>query len=155
LAAANPVTDVFGNTRVLTGLQMYVRVNQVLVGADESTVDTAPANLTVTGPATLTVVASAPSTLTLTWTSAPMPSGNKLYIFATRGSSPGRLPEKKASRFIGASGVDPGSPFAAGTLYTNRLGSLEADKLVAVFMAGVNTSNGAVSPFVIGSTVVA
>jgi hypothetical protein len=55
LAAANPVSDVFGDSQTLTGLQFYQRVSRNLQEAGEPILDDAPADQNVTGLLTLAV----------------------------------------------------------------------------------------------------
>jgi hypothetical protein len=151
LAAANPVTDVFGNLHTLTGEQFYIRVNQIRRQAGLGFVDSAPADQVVTGLDTLSVSATAPATLSISFTSSPLAAGHRLYLFATPSLSPGKVASKQDAKLIGVSGTAIASPFAAGGLYTARHGSLIAGRLVTVFVATLRDDRGALSPFLVAS----
>ncbi len=56
-AKLNPVTDVFNDKQQLSGLACFNRINGVLLNAAIAKIDTPPANLLVTGLASITVVA--------------------------------------------------------------------------------------------------
>ena len=67
LAAANPVKDRFGNSQVLTGLQMFERVNRNLHTSGFPPLTDAPLSLSVTDLGGLTITeTTATSALTLT-----------------------------------------------------------------------------------------
>lgn len=132
LAAANPITDVFGNAHALTGHQIYIRANQLLIRAGLPTIDTAPPDQAITGITSSSIVATSPATLTVTFSPTPLAAGHRLYLSATPNLSPGKTPDKSAMRFIGVSGLAIASPFAAGALYTARLADLIATRRVSV-----------------------
>jgi hypothetical protein len=58
-ATANPVPDVFGNPQALSGITSYVRLNQVVLNAGGTIIDTPPADLQVPGLLSLTAAAYA------------------------------------------------------------------------------------------------
>jgi hypothetical protein len=151
LAAANPVTDVFGNTHVLTGQQFYIRVNQLRTSAGLAYIDDAPADQAVIALLSLSVVATAPATLTVTFTGSPLDGSHRLYIYASPSLSPGKVASKKDCKFIGVSGLAQASTFAAGALYTARFGNMIATKLITVFVAAFRDDRGVLSPFLTAS----
>jgi hypothetical protein len=153
LAAANPVTDVFGNNHILTGQQFFIRVNQIRRQAGLSFVSSAPADQAVTGLATLSVVATAPATLSISFTVSPLTAGHRLYLFATPSLSPGKVASKQDASFIGVSGTAIASPFAAGSLYMARHGDMVSGRLVTVFASVLRDDRGALAPFLVASDV--
>ena len=151
LAVANPVTDVFSNSHILTGQQLYIRCNQLRAQAGLAVIDAAPADQAVTGLATLTVTATAPATLSLAFTATPLAAGHRLYIFASPSLSPGKVATKSDMKFIGVSGPGQTSPYAAGTQYATRFGSMIATKLISVSVAVLRDDRGALSPYFFAS----
>lgn len=132
LAVANPITDVFGNAHALTGHQLYIRANQLLIRAGQPTIDTAPVDQAITGIASASITAAAAATLTVTFAPTPLPAGHRLYLSATPNLSPGRTPDKSQMRFIGVSPLAQASTFAAGSLYTTRLANLIATRRISI-----------------------
>lgn len=146
LAENNPVTDIFGNSQVLTGIALYGRVNNVLRNLLVTPLDTAPPNLDVTGLISMVATAGAGlSALDIAFADTPLPANHKLYIFAT-GNLPGGVSFfKPRLRFIGASvGVDV-SPFDAGALWEAKFGELIEGNKLGIAVATVNEATGAVS----------
>lgn len=152
LALSAVRTDAFGNAYHLTGAQLYVSVNRRRREAGLTVLDTAPGDLSVTSLATLTVTFTAPATLSLTFSPSPLGLDHRLYIFATRPTSPGRSPGKDQMFFLGVSGANPSSPFAAGSLYTTRLGNLITGRRVSVAVAALRDSRGWLSPYLYATT---
>jgi hypothetical protein len=151
LSAANPVTDVFGNSTILSGQQFYVRVNQLRNQAGLVYIDDAPADQSVTALLSLTLTATAPSTLSIAFTGTPLDGNHRLYIWATPSLSPGKVPTKGDMKFIGVSALGQASPYAAGTQYTARFGNMISTKLISVFVAAFRDDRGAVSPYLLAS----
>ena len=151
LAVANPVTDVFGNSHALTGQQLYIRCNQLRNAAGLVVIDTAPADQAVTGILTLSVVATAPATLSITFTVTPLSAGHRLYIFASPSLSPGKVATKRDMKFIGVSAAAQASPYAAGAQYATRFGDMVATKLISVNVAVLRDDRGALSPYLFAS----
>ncbi len=123
LAAANPITDVYGNLHALTGLQMFTRVNQVRRAVGLSILDASPADQTATALVTIAVAVTTAPLVSIAFTATPLSVGHRLYIFATQPLSPGRDSVESELRFIGVSGLAVASPFNATTLYTTRFGN--------------------------------
>lgn len=151
LAIANPVIDVFGNSHALTGQQLYIRVNQLRAQAGLAVLDAAPADQAVTGLVTMSVVATAPATLTLTFTVTPLSAGHRLYIFASPSLSPGKVATRADMKFIGVSAAAQASTYAAGTQYTTRFGNMISTKLISVSVAVLRDDRGALSPYFFAS----
>lgn len=154
LAVANPRADVWGNNYALTGLQLYVSLNQRRFQAGLSRIDTAPASITTTALATATLTATAPSTLSLAFTATPLTSNQSLYVFATPNLSPGRKNFGSTFRYLATSSASQGSPFSIGSAYTSLYGALQAGRRVAVRAAILTRDSGALGTSIIASAVV-
>jgi hypothetical protein len=155
LAAANPVTDVFGNPHELTGLQFFIRLNQRLAQAGITALDDAPADQTISPLTTFSAVATHPSTLTLTFTTSPLGSGLSLYVFATPNRSPGVSNFANSMAFLLASAANPSSTYAAGSAYTARFGNLKQGRAIAIKAAVLSRTTAALSPYLETSVIIA
>lgn len=146
LAENNPVTDIFGNSQVLTGIALHGRVNNVLRNLTVAPLATAPPNLDVTGLTSMAATAGAGlSTLDITFADTPLAADHQLYIFAT-GNLPGGVSFfKPRLRFIGSSALADVSPFDAGALWEAKFGELIAGNKFGIAVATVNQTTGAVS----------
>ena len=143
LAVANPRTDVFGNTIVLTGLQLYQACNRALASIGQAYIDAPPATLSAETPGALTVVAdTAGPTLTVepaTFNTA----ADGWVILAGPQQNPGR-------KFIGSAlrQVKNGVTVLAAaqtflTEYVAKFGSLIAARAIPVGMVYINKTTGA------------
>lgn len=154
LAIANPITDVFGNAHPLSGHQLFIRANQLLNQSGVAAIDAAPPDQAITGIATASIVATAPATLTVTFAATPLAAGHRLYLSATPNLSPGRIPDKSQMRFIGVSALAQASAFAAGGLYTARLGNLIAGRRVSVAVQVFRDSRAFASTAIIATDII-
>jgi hypothetical protein len=147
LAAANPVTDVFGNSHALTGQQFYIRVNQIRFSAGLAVLDAAPADQSVTGLDSFTLTATAPATLSIAFTTSPLSAGHRLYMWATPSLSPGRVATRRDMKFIGVSAAAQTTPYAAGAQYAARFGDMVSGRLITVEVCVLRDDRGALSPY--------
>jgi len=154
-AAVNPVPDVFGNPQSLTGISSYVRLNQVILNAGGTIIDTPPPDLEVAGLLSMTATASAGAgTLSITFTPTPLGAGLVLYIWSSEGKGAAVNFFRPFLRFIGVSPAAPASPFAAGALYTAKFGSLVEGQAIGVLVGVCDPAKGAVSPGIFQRVVV-
>lgn len=145
-AKVTPVPDVFGNPNLLTGINAYLRLNGVLLNAVEAIIDTPPANLASVGLETASVaMASGAGTAAVTFTLTPTAGTDRLYLWATQGLTAGRFFFKPFYRFLGVSTIASASPFAAGTLYTDKFGTMIVGSAVGWKIQVVRNTNGAVT----------
>lgn len=148
-AAANPITDVFGNSVTLNGLAMFNRLNQILSVIGMAVVLTPPVDLNVPAlaPATALGGSAGLGTLSITTTAQSVVAGAEYYIFATGNQAPGVSPNANQYRFIGAvAPVASATAISIGTLWAAVFGSLIVGKNIWVLLATVNTTSGAVTP---------
>lgn len=146
LAENNPVTNIFGDTNILTAIALFGSVNNVRRNLDLASLSDAPVDLNVTGINTLAVVSSVATTsVAISFTDTPLPATHRLYIFATGNLGPGVNFFKPKLRFIGSSAAADISPFDAGTLWEAKFGPLVEGKKFGIAVATVNETNGAVS----------
>ncbi len=145
-AKVTPVTNVFGNPILLTGINAYLRLNGTLLAAAQAVIDDPPSDLAVISLTTATVAMSrGAGTANIIFTATPLGANDMLYIFATQGLSPGRFFFKPFYRFIGVSAAAEISPFAAGPLYGARFGTQITGSSVGWLIKVLRDNSGALT----------
>lgn len=123
LAERYPVKDVFGNSRTLTGLQMFVKCNRALQAVGETVLLVAPASLIANTPGVITATAVAGAG-TIAITVATNPSLLEVpVIFAAGPVSRGKNTIGGALRQIMHPNPGVAGPYAAGASYVTKFGS--------------------------------
>ena len=146
LADNNPVTNIFGDSQILTGIALFGKVNNVMRNLELPTLADCPADLAVTGLTTMVVTAGvALQAVDITFTDTPLPANHRLYIFATGFIGGGVNFFKPRLRFIGSSAAAEVSPFDAGALWVAKFGALTLGSHFGIAVAVVNETNGALA----------
>lgn len=145
LAAANPRPNVWGTDFPLTGQNLFVGVNTMLLQAGYASLDTAPSDQTVTPMSTLSMTAAAPDALVLTFTPTPLPTDHVLYIFARANFSPGILADHSRELFLLASAEGETSTLDVGPEFAALFGDIVTGRQQFVSVALLNSVNGAIS----------
>jgi hypothetical protein len=146
-AGVNPYVDVFGAKITLTGLAMYVAINGVLLNTGLTPMDTPPADLAVAGLNSCSIVASAAGgTVAITFDPTPLGASTALYIWGTQGLASGRGFFKPFYRYVGISADNQATPYAAGTDYVAKFGSMVQGQAIGFLVSVVNRLKGAVTP---------
>lgn len=139
-------TDIFGDVKTPSGLNLYIRLNANLakVGAPAITTPPLPQNVSpLTG---IAIVASAGGgTLVISANEATVGAGQILYIEATAPYSAGKTFVKSEFRTIGYSATNAAMPFAAGAIYTTKFGALIQGQKVSVRVQSVDVNTGLVT----------
>jgi hypothetical protein len=147
-ATSQPVRNIFGVSKRLTGLQMYVRLNTNITNAGGTAIAVPPFSLDITGLTSVTGVATvaAGGTLTITPLPAALGTNELLYIFASPVMAPGISFVKNQLRFIGTL-ADGAGPLSIKTKWTTRFGTFPAvaGGNIWVETATINSVTGAVS----------
>lgn len=146
LAAANPRTNVFGNSYTMTGLQIYASVNRNRQIISAPILDAAPANLAVTNLLTITPAAAAvAATFTVAFTATPLDGDHRIIIQASGPFNPGRSFFGANLKQILASAAGAASPADIHAAYIALFGALRATNKIQVRAFTINGSNGAAS----------
>lgn len=147
LAASNPRSNVFGNSIILTGLQMYQSLNRNLQTIGVTIIDDAPATLSVGAPGTITLANAAGPPVTFTADGGTEPaSGEVPVIFAARPLNPGRQFVGSLYRLIDASQTAAASgPWDMIDTYTSKFGDQPAGVNLSVGVLYINNTTGAAS----------
>lgn len=144
LAQFTPVKDRFGHTILLTGHQLYVRLNATLLFYAGAAVDDPPNDLSVEPILTFSAVADASAhTLAITFTPTPVPADTDFAFFATPQLPAGRLSVSSRYSHLATRLETETSPYAVGTLYEARFGTLTEGKVIGLYAVPVNILTGA------------
>jgi hypothetical protein len=145
LAAANPVKDRFGNSQILTGLQMYERVNRALNTISVARLDIAPLTLTGIdlGGCTLSQAAGPLGALSITVNNA----AGELYKYVITASpykSPGRTFVGKAYRIIEVIVGTTAMPYDFTTALKAKFGDFATGQRLNIGIYVVTIATGAI-----------
>jgi hypothetical protein len=139
--------NVFGDSLILSGIQAYVRLNNLLLNAGASIIDTPPADLGITGLSSINATAAAGTpAFSIAFTPTPLDTNVALYVSASPQMSPGRTFGQSLLRFIAASAGAAASPFNALNAYTGKFGSLIAGKHILVKVQAIDKVKGSITP---------
>ena len=155
-AKNTPVVNVFGDPKLLTGQQMYIRSNQPRVRNGEARVDNGPSTFdlgTFTTPA-ITISAASPSDVNVAFTDTDAwanLAGGFLFVGISRQQNPSINFFKSPFRALGTVIGDPSPPTTPETFISDFAYAL-ANKAFATFRA--SQSDGRLSTTQIVSTIV-
>lgn len=153
LAAANPRPNTWGDDFPLTGLALFISLNRRLMQAGFATIDDAPADQTVTPPATATLTVTAPSTISLAFTTSPVATDHVAYLHMSGPLSPGIANFDRSTSFLLASGASQTSPWSVSSAFLSRHGDAIAGRQYAAELRFLNTVNGALSGQITTATI--
>lgn len=124
-AKNNPVTDVFGRTMTLSGIQTFSKLNAQILNVSGTQIDDPPASLTIEGITSITVTAAAGTpALSIAFGPSPLAANIKLNVFATQQLPVGRTFTKTFMRWIFASAAAATTPANVLSAYTAKFGTL-------------------------------
>jgi hypothetical protein len=118
-AASFPFTDIFGNSKILSGSALYVKLNNNLVNAGEVAIADAPTPVAIPAINSVTLTATDAPSFSLAFDPSPVPADFAMMVFATGNVTPGKSFVKNLYRFIG-------TVPAAGTTPANLLTAYQA-----------------------------
>lgn len=145
--------NAFGDTKVMSGFQLFNKVNNILLSIGLVTISDPPASVGNDSVVGIALTATAPGTLTFDATlfsgGAALPADTFMKVYATPLRSNGRSYISPSSlRFIGF--FPPTTSVTAmdvSTMYTDRFGSLVTGAKVSVAVEIVSASIGTVNTF--------
>lgn len=152
-----PYQDSLGQTKFLSGAQLYEKLNLNLAVIGEASISDAPPQTSFPAMTLGTITATAAS-LSAVFTPSPVPAGMTAVFYATRPLSAGKsFVNKSDFKFIqteAAAGISPVDLFAA---YTAAVSSLtgQAGKKVFVEYRLIEVASGIASTTVRGVAIVA
>lgn len=142
-APSFPVTDIFGNSKILSGSALYVKLNNNLATLGVAAIATAPAPVAI--PAidsiTLTAAAGVPA-LSLAFTPDPIPAGVAMVMEATPNMGPGISFVKNRFRVIQIEPAATASPSNMLASYAAIFGNPVAGQKIFVRVKFINITTG-------------
>jgi hypothetical protein len=143
-AKNNPVTDVFGRSQTLSGIQTYCRLNAVILNVGGTQIDDPPASLTIQGITTITATAAAGTpALSIAFGPSPLDTNVCLNVFATQQLPVGRTFTKPFMRWIFASAAAATTPANVLSSYTAKFGALVEGTKIGILANVADKTTGA------------
>ena len=110
-AALHPVLDALGQSIVLSGHQMFCRVNAAILHYGGTEIEDPPGTWQAPDqPLTISLAATAPDQLVFTYTATPLVAGVKLFAYLSPPGGPGRDPNFRTARYAGKTAAAAASP---------------------------------------------
>lgn len=148
-------TDIFGDTVNPTGLALYVRLNTNILNAGGTAITTPPSPVGADAISSLSVAADfSSSTVGVTFSPASVPADHSMYLESTPMLSPGINNANSRFREIAVVAAATASPYAAGSAYSAKFGSLVTGQKLFVRAKFINKLTGEVSQALVASTIV-
>ncbi len=136
-------TDVFGDLKTPSGLNLYTKLNVNIAQVGGSAITTPPLPIAVVGPTSLTLSGAAGTpALSLVFTVSPIPANTSYLIQATQQLSAGRFSVNSFFRTITTAAAAATSPINLLTAYNTKFGTLVAGTKVFVKIIPVSTTTG-------------
>jgi len=147
-AQNNPVTDVFGRTMLLSGIQTFCRLNAVILNCGGTQIDDPPANLAIAPLTSMTVTATAgaPDVLSIAYGPSPAGADVKMQLWATQPLPSGRTYTGNFKRWLMVGALNGATPLIASAAYLARFGALTAGNKIGIWLNRVDTVTGAQTP---------
>ena len=132
LGAGMARTDSLGQAYTLTGFAAYCSVNNNNLAAGNAVVATAPA-LTTPDALTTAVITLTAAAFSIAYTPTPLPTGERLFVFASPQRSAGRSFEGDY-RLVFVTAAAAASPANVFAVYQARLGTPVVTQRVFLFL---------------------
>ena len=140
-----PYRDWFGDSQVLSGNALFVKLNTVLANLGIAQNDTLPAAVAVPlVTATSITAAAGAGTIALVFTPSPVPADTQMVVYATPNLSPGVNFFKNKFRIITRIAAAAATPQAIGAAYVAKFGAMTAGKKIAVRIVNASELTGQV-----------
>lgn len=142
-AAPNfPVTDIYGNAKILSGLQLYVKLNNNLALIGEAAIATAPSPVAIPQLELTSVTADDSANTVIIAGTTPVPADFAMVVMATPNVTPGKSFVKNLFRFVDALAAAATSPFDVSAAYTALFGDPVTGNKVFVKCFYISTITG-------------
>lgn len=135
-AKDHPFTNIFGQSRTLTGANMYISLNAGLANAGMALITTPPADITTgeLGALTLVATVAAGGTLTVATNESNVPGTAMILVYATKLESNGKTFVKSALAYIGAF-ASAGTPYNIKAAWIAKYGAFPTVAGHKIFVA--------------------
>ena len=142
-AANFPFTDIFGNTKTLSGQTLFVKLNNNLALTGSSLIETCPSPIALPAIESITLTATAGTPLvSLAYSIPGADSVFQLIVFATPNVTPGKSFVKNLFRYTAQVSSDTASPLVLTTTWQALFGAPVAGNKIFVRAFLINTNTG-------------
>lgn len=125
-----PITDIYGNTKILSGLQLYVRLNNNLAMIGEAAISDCPLPVAIPQLELTSVTADDSANTVIVAGTTPVPADFAMVVYGTPNVTPGKSFVKNLFRFVSAIAAAATSPFDISAAYTALFGDpVEGNKI--------------------------
>jgi hypothetical protein len=133
-AAPNfPFTDIFGNSKILSGSALYVQLNNNLAGIAVAAIPDAPLPVAIPAIESLSVAADdSANTVIITFTPTPIAADFTIVIEATPNVTPGKTFVKNLFRTVAFASPTTASPYDLSADYNAIFGNPVAGQKIFV-----------------------
>lgn len=139
-------TDIFGDIKTPSGLNLYMRLNLNLANGNATAITTPPAPSTTVAVDSLSALFDVSSTQAdIIFSTSPVPAAHSLIIEATAQVSPGKTFLKNQYRVIHVEPAAGTTPVDVYAEYTARFGALVAGQKIGVRVKMLDTTTGLTS----------
>lgn len=136
-------TDIFGDLKKPSGINLYVRLNQNILNAGGAVISDPPApGVTPDTVVFTTAPDSAPQTFALAFAPTPVPADTAYVVEATANLSPGKSFLKNQYRIISVLAAAAATPANILAAYQAKFGNLVGAQKVGVRVTAVNLLTG-------------
>ena len=137
-----PYTDIYGNTKQLSGFQLYVKLNTNLALIGEAAITECPSPVAIPQLEIASVAADDSANTVIITGTTPVPADFAMVVMATPNVTPGRSFVKNLFRFINAEPAAATSPFDVSAEYTPVFGDPVAGNKIFVKCFYISTLTG-------------
>lgn len=149
-------TDIFGDIKTPSGINLYNKLNLNLGAIGEAPISTPPVAVGVGYLSALSLAADASAgTIAATFTAEGASADQTVIVEATPCLSAGKSFVKSEFRQIGTFAGDATSPQAIGAMYVAKFGAMTEDKKIFVRMKFVDKNTGVAGQYTSASAIVA
>lgn len=148
-------TDIFGDIKTPSGINLYNKLNLNLAAAGQPHIDNPPLPVGTGYVSALALAADASSsTIAATFTAIGGTAGQTVIVQATKGVSAGKNFVKSEYRQIGTFSGSATSPQAIGAMYVAKFGTMTAGQKIFVRLAFVDNTTGVSGQYTSANTIV-
>lgn len=141
-----PYTDIFGDTKILSGFSLYMQLNSNLNSVGATLLETCPSAASVSGATINSVEMTTNTTMSVDFLPAPVPAGHAFVLSATPILTDGRAFSKSQIRQIHVLPAATATAFNANNYWTGRFGEFLGTSKIYFGLHSVLLATGQVSP---------
>lgn len=139
-------TDIFGDLKNPTGINLFVRLNTNIVNAGGTQIDLPPVVTDTPAPVEFSAIADeSGQTLAITFAPTPVPANTAYVVEATQQVSPGKNFLKNLFRQISVLAPAATSPNPTGGAYTTKFGAIVEGQKIGIRIKAVDLLTGITS----------